>query len=102
MKNQSVTVTFFDNQGKVIKQVKRPNWREQMREKQKQMQLFKFIYLDKQGNVLDEFDRPCHDKKHSLELANFILQTSLMRDLHEIKTRKIITLKNTSCQKHTL
>ena len=93
MKNQSVTVTFFDNQGKVIKQVKRANWREQMREKQKQMQLFKFIYLDKQENVLDEFDRPCHNKKHSLELANFILQTSLMKDLHKIKTRKITYLR---------
>lgn len=93
MKRKSITVTFFDNQGNVIKQVQRANWREEMRKKQQQMQLFKFIYLDKQGNVLDEFERPCNGKKHSLELANLILQTSLMKDLHEIKTRKIITLK---------
>ena len=93
MENQSVTVTFFDNQGKVIKQVKRQNWREQMKEKKLQIEVFKFIYLDKKGNVLEEFERPCKSKKHSLELANEILQTSLMNDLHKIKTRKITTLK---------
>ena len=93
MKRKSITVTFFDNQGNVIKQVQRGNWREEMRKKQQQMQLFKFIYLDKQGNILEEFERPCNSKKHSLELANLILQTSLMNDLHEIKTRKITTLK---------
>lgn len=93
MKRKSISVTFFDNQGNVIKQVQRANWREEMRKKQQQMQLFKFIYLDKLGNVLDEFERPCNGKKHSLELANLILQKSLMKDLHEIKTRKIITLK---------
>lgn len=96
MKRKSITVTFFDNKGNVIKQVQRANWREQMRKKQQQMQLFKFIYLDKQGNILEEFERPCNSKKHSLELADLILQTSLMRDLHKIKTRKIITLKKTS------
>lgn len=92
MKRKSVTVTFFDNQGKVIKQVQRPNWREQMKEKQQHIKVFKFIYLDKQGNVLEEFERPCKNKKHSLELANEILQTSLMNDLHKIKTRQITTL----------
>ena len=58
-----------------------------MKERKQLIKVFKFIYLDRQGNVLDEFERPCKSKKHSLELANEILQTSLMKDLHEIKTR---------------
>lgn len=93
MKNQSVTITIFDKKGNVITKLYNRNWRVQMKERKNYIHVFKFIYLDKQGNVLDEFERPCKNKKHSLELANLILQTSLMRDLHKIKTRKITTLK---------
>lgn len=64
-----------------------------MKEEKYDVRVFKFYYLDKQGNVLDEFERPCKNKKHSLELANEILNISLMSDLHKIKTRKITTLK---------
>ena len=89
MKRKLITVTYFDEKGSKITQVQRPNYREQMKEKQQQIKVFKFIYLDRQGNVLEEFERPCKSKRHSLELADFILKTSLMRDLHKIKTRKI-------------
>ena len=93
MKNQSITVTIFDKKGNVITTATRPKLKERMREKKQEIKVFKFYYLDKQGNVLEEFVRPCKSKKHSLELASFILNTSLMRDLHKIKTRKITTLK---------
>ena len=93
MKRKSIKVTFFDNQGNVIKQVQRANWREEMRKKQQQMQLFKFIYLDKNGNVLEEFERTCFSKKHAIDISKTILEVTLDNDLHKIKTRKITTLK---------
>ena len=93
MKNQSITVTIFDKKGNVITKLYNRNWRVQMKEKKQYIHVFKFIYLDKQENVLDEFERPCKNKKHSLELAKEIINTSLMNDLYRIKTRKITTLK---------
>lgn len=93
MKPKTITVRFFDKKGNLIKEVERQTWKEQMKEKQLHIKVFKFIYLDKNGNVLGEFERPCKNKRHSLELATFILQTSLMSDLYKIKTKKINTLK---------
>lgn len=90
MKNQEITVTFFDKKGNEIKKVKRPNWKEQMKEKNQEIRIYKFYCLDKQGNLLDEFERTCKDKKHSLEIANEILSISLMKDLHKIETELCI------------
>ena len=88
MNTKSFTVTFFDNQGKEITKKRRLNWREQQ-QINLNYKMFKFVYLDKQGNVLDVFARPCRSKQHAFDEACFILKVSLMKGLHSIKTEEL-------------
>lgn len=80
-----ITVTYYDEQGKVIAQVIRETYKEQ-KKKEKDYKKFLFILLDKNDNIIVQYERKCRDKRHSLELAKFIMQNTLRGNLHQIKT----------------
>lgn len=56
-------------------------------------EIYEFIYLDKKGNELKKELRYCISKKHAIDISKLIVDNSSINDLHEIKTRKITTLK---------
>lgn len=89
MKRKSITVTFFDNQGNVIKQVQRGNWREEMRKKQIQSKMYKLIFLTKQGAELQTKVMPANNLEEAKMIAKLILANSMINDLHKIEVQTI-------------
>ena len=89
MKRKSITVTFFDNQGNVIKQVQRGNWREEMRKKQLQSKMYKLIFLTKQGAELQTKVMPANNLKEAKMIAELILANSMINDLHKIEVKTV-------------
>ena len=89
MKRKSITVTFFNNQGNVIKQVQRGNWREEMRKKQIQSKMYKLIFLTKEGAELQTKVMPANNLEEAKMIAKLILANSMINDLHKIEVKKI-------------
>ena len=89
MKRKSITVTFFDNQGNVIKQVQRGNWREEMRKKQIQSKMYKLIFLTKEGAELQTKVMPANNLKEAKMIAKLVLANSMINDLHKIEVKTI-------------
>ena len=89
MKRKSITVTFFDNQGNVIKQLQRGNWREEMRKKQQQMKMYKLIFLTKEGAELQTKVMPANNLKEAKMIAKLVLANSMINDLHKIEVKTI-------------
>lgn len=85
MRKKTIEVTYFDKKGNVTAKVIRETYKEQ-KKKESEYKKFRFVLLDVNGDILDQYIRMCKNKKHSLKIADFILKTSLMSNLYKIIT----------------
>ena len=54
-----------------------------------QEKLFKFYFLDKQGNVLMYVNSFLFSKQEAVKYANLLFATSNLNDLHKVKSRLV-------------
>lgn len=57
------------------------------------LNIYEFIYLDKNGNELKKDLRKCSSKKNAINLSKALFDNTRINDLHKIKTRKFTCLK---------